>query len=85
MYREIAVTRVKSRTLQGGVNSSLQHPQPCLGLTQSGQMPLILSKPWLIIQHAGLLSSPLTDGKHNVLTCSLYCRRLQGVLSPRAL
>lgn len=39
-------------------------------------MALIHSKSCLIIQHPGLLPSPLGDGKHIVLTCSLYYRRV---------
>lgn len=57
------------------------------GFTQTGQLALIHSKPCLIIQHAGLLSSPLVDGKHVVLTRSLYYRRFRvhGFMSPHAL
>ena len=39
-------------------------------------MALIHSKSCLIIQHPGLLPSPLGEGKHIVLTCSLYYRRV---------
>lgn len=49
-------------------------------------MALIHSKPCLIIQRAGLLSSPLGDGKHAILSCSLYYRRfsMRGLMSPPA-
>lgn len=56
------------------------------GFTQRGQTALINSKPCLIIQCAGLLSSPLVDSKHTIRTCSLYYRRfsVHGFMSPCA-
>lgn len=77
MYREIAVTGVKPTKLAGReewipqqAEESLQHTQPRLGLTQTGQINTFGSSQGLA-GNSACSSALLPINTHHLLTCSL--------------